>query len=126
MIKLPRTTMAIACAGNPFTSSNLLAPTYCETIDEMALLICPKTQINIEMNAPTIPTAAKLSVAFSEMLPIIAVSVIDNNGSAIPAIKAGIANLLIFFKVIVVLKKLFFAKVITFALKIVAFIIRSR
>ena len=67
-------------------------------IDEMALLICPKTQTNIEIKAPTIPTAAKLSVAFTSILPIIAVSVIDNKGSAIPAIKAGMASLLMFLK----------------------------
>jgi hypothetical protein len=49
------------------------------------------------MNAPTIPTAAKLSVAFTSIFPIIAVSVMDNIGSATPAIKAGIASLLMFF-----------------------------
>ena len=39
------------------------------------------------------------------MLPIIAVSVIDIRGSAIPAIKAGIASLLILLKLISVFKK---------------------
>lgn len=102
--------MAIDCAGKDLTSSNLLAPTYCEIIDEIALLICPKTQINIDINAPTIPTAAKLSVAFSSILPIIAVSVIDNNGSAIPAINAGIANLFILLKLISALKNFIFYK----------------
>ena len=39
------------------------------------------------------------------MLPIIAVSVIEIRGSAMPAIKAGIASLLILLKLISVLKK---------------------
>ena len=91
-------TITIAWTGNDLTSSSLLAPKYWEIIDEMALLICPKTQTNIEIKAPTIPTAAKLSVAISSIFPIIAVSVMDNRGSAIPAIKAGMASLLIFLK----------------------------
>lgn len=39
------------------------------------------------------------------MLPIIAVSVIEIRGSAMPAIKAGIASLLILLKLISVFKK---------------------
>ena len=73
-------------------------------MDEMALLVCPKTHINIEMNAPTIPTAAKDSTALFSMFPIIAVSVIDNTGSAIPAINAGMANRLMFLKLMSVFK----------------------
>lgn len=42
------------------------------------------------------PTAASASVGFNWMFPTIAVSVIDNNGSAMPEIMAGIARLLIF------------------------------
>ena len=38
------------------------------------------------------PTAPSEMVAFSGMLPTIIVSVIDRIGSAIPEIKAGIAN----------------------------------
>jgi hypothetical protein len=39
------------------------------------------------------------------------VSVIDKTGSAIPAIKAGIASLFIFLKLILVFKKNLFANV---------------
>ena len=94
----------MACAGRFFTWSNLFAPKYCETIDEIALRVCPKTQTNIDINAPTIPTAANDSVAFIAIFPTIAVSVIDNMGSDTPAINAGIASLLICFKLIDVLK----------------------
>ena len=74
-------------------------------MEEMALLLCPKTHISIEIKDPTIPTAPKLSTAFNSILPIIAVSVIDKIGSAIPEINAGIASLLIRLKLISVLKK---------------------
>jgi hypothetical protein len=53
------------------------------------------------MNVPTIPTAAKDSTAFIEMLPIIAVSVIDNKGSETPDINAGMASLFMCFKLMV-------------------------
>ncbi|MFT5761694.1 MAG: hypothetical protein ACI8WA_000812, partial [Polaribacter sp.] len=59
---------------------------------------------NIEIKAPTIPTAAKDSMALFSMLPIIAVSVIESKGSAIPATKAGKANLFIFLKLMSVFK----------------------
>ena len=58
-------------------------------IEAITLLVCPKTQTNIDM---TIPTAPKETVAFSAILPTIIVSVIDRIGSATPEIKAGIAN----------------------------------
>ena len=45
------------------------------------------------------PTAANASVASLSILPTMAVSVIDSKGSAIPAIKAGKASLLICLKV---------------------------
>ena len=67
-------------------------------IEEMALLIWPNTQTNNEINAPTIPTAARLSIPFLSILPTIAVSVMDKKGSAIPAISAGIASVLIRLK----------------------------
>lgn len=105
--RLPRLIIAIAWIGKFSILSSLLAPTYWEIMEDIALRIWPKTQINIEINAPTIPTAAKLSVAFVSILPIIAVSVMDKRGSAIPAIKAGIASLFIFFKLISVSKKVF-------------------
>ena len=50
------------------------------------------TQIDIDIKLPTIPTAPKEIVAFSDILPTIMVSVIDKIGSAIPEISAGIAN----------------------------------
>ena len=50
----------------------------------------------MEIKAPTIPTAARDSVALISMFPTIAVSVIERIGSAIPAIRAGIASLFIF------------------------------
>ena len=65
-------------------------------MDEIALRVCPKTQINMDIKAPTIPTAANDSVAFTSIFPMIAVSVIDRIGSATPEVKAGIASLLIF------------------------------
>lgn len=67
----------------------------------MALLVCPKTQISIEINAPTIPTAANDSVACTERLPTTAESVIESMGSDTPEISAGIANLLMCFSEIV-------------------------
>ena len=96
--------MAVAWTGKLLTSSNLCAPTYWEIIEEMALRTCPKTHTSIDINALTIPTAAKLSVALLSIFPIMAVSVIDRRGSAIPAMRAGIANLLMFLKRISVFK----------------------
>ena len=90
----------IACAGNAFTSLILPAPKYCEIIVEIALRVCPNTHINIDKNDPTIPAAARDSIPSISILPTIAVSVNESKGSAIPAIVAGIANLLMFLKVI--------------------------
>ena len=70
----------------------------------MALLVCPKTHINIDKNVVTIPTAASDSVAFNWIFPTIAASVNDKIGSEIPEINAGMAILLICLKVIVVFK----------------------
>ena len=47
-----------------------------------------------EIKDPAIPTAAKASVGFTWIFPTMAVSVIDNSGSAIPEIIAGMASLL--------------------------------
>ena len=96
----------IACAGRFLMFSNLLAPTYWETIEEMALLVCPKTQISIDINVVTIPIAAKDSVGFRFTFPITAASVSDKIGSDMPAINAGIASLFILFKLISVVKLL--------------------
>ncbi len=71
----------------------------------MALRVCPKTQMSIDKNVVTIPTAAKDSVAFKSILPMIAASVKDKIGSDIPEINAGMASLLICFKVIFVALK---------------------
>lgn len=95
----------MACAGSVFTSSNLPAPKYCEIIADMALRVWPKIQINMDRNEPTIPAAANDSSPSTGIFPTIAVSVMDNNGSAIPAMVAGIARLLILLKLTVVFKK---------------------
>ena len=52
----------------------------------------------------TKPTAAYESVGFISILPIIAASVNDKIGSEIPEINAGMASLLMCFKLIGVLK----------------------
>ena len=75
-------------------------------IDDIALRVCPKTQISIDINVVTIPIAAKDSVAFRSTLPTTAASVSDNIGSDMPAINAGIASLFILFKLISVVKLL--------------------
>ena len=61
----------------------------------IADLVWARIQTMAEINDPAIPTAARASVGFIFILPTIAVSVIDNNGSAIPEMIAGIASLLI-------------------------------
>lgn len=94
----------MAWAGSDFIASRLFAPKYCETKEEIALRIWPSTQISIDKNVVTMPTAANDSVAFTSMFPTIAASVNDKIGSDTPEIKAGIANLLICLKVIVVFK----------------------
>lgn len=60
--------------------------------------------MSIDRNEPTIATAPKLSLALKSILPIMAVSVIEIRGSAIPAIKAGIAKELILLKLISIFK----------------------
>ena len=95
----------MAWAGKDFTSFNLPAPKYCEIMAEMALLVCPKTHINMDRKAPTMPAAAKDSKPFSGIFPTIAVSVIDRMGSAIPAMVAGIAKLFMDLKVMGVFKQ---------------------
>ena len=67
----------------------------------MALRVCPKTQISIERNTPTMPTAAKDSVALTSIFPTIAVSVIERIGSDTPEINAGMASLFMFFRLII-------------------------
>ena len=96
----------MAWAGRYLTSSNLPAPRYCEIIEEIALLVCPRIQINMERKEPTIPTAASDSKPSTGILPTIAVSVMDNTGSAIPAIVAGMANLLMDFRFMAVFKRM--------------------
>ena len=63
----------------------------------------------------TIPIAAKASVGLFWTLPTTAASVNDKIGSDTPAIKAGIASLFMFFKLIELLKidvKIGFTKVV--------------
>ena len=71
---------------------------------EIAVLVCATIQIIAERNEPTKPAAAKASTECSSTLPIMAISVNEINGSAIPAIIAGIAILLMLLKLTVVLK----------------------
>ena len=65
---------------------------------EMADRVWARIQMSAERNDPAMPTAARASVGLIRMLPTMAVSVIESRGSAIPAIIAGIARLLIFLK----------------------------
>ena len=76
----------------------LSAPKYCAIIAEIADLVCANIQTIAEINDPAIPTAARASIGFISMFPTMAVSVIDNRGSAIPDMIAGIANLLMSLK----------------------------
>lgn len=94
----------MACAGRLFIESIFPAPKYCEIIAEIALLVCPRIQMSIDKKDPTIPTAASDSKPSTLILPTMAVSVMDNTGSAIPAIVAGMASLLIVLKFTLVLK----------------------
>lgn len=75
-------------------SSIFLAPKYRAIIAEIAERVCAKIHTKAEINDPAIPTAASDSIGFKSIFPTMAVSVIDNKGSAIPEIIAGIANLL--------------------------------
>jgi hypothetical protein len=59
----------------------------------------------MDKKEPTIPAAAKDSRPSTGILPTIAVSVMDKTGSAIPAMVAGIANLLIVLKLMMVFKE---------------------
>jgi hypothetical protein len=70
----------------------------------MALLVCPRTQINMDRKEPTIPAAAKDSSPSTGIFPTMAVSVIDKMGSAIPAMVAGMASLLMVLKLTAVFK----------------------
>ncbi len=63
-----------------------------------ALRVWPKIQISADKNEPTIPTAARTSVALSGTLPTTAASVAESIGSAIPANNAGTARRFIFLK----------------------------
>ena len=63
MMMLTLTTMSIAWAGSVLISLSLPAPKYCETIEEMALLTCAKTQISMDKKEPTMATAPRLSLA---------------------------------------------------------------
>ena len=74
-------------------------------IEETALLVCAKTHINMDKNDPTMAIAPRLSFALISILPIIAVSVMEISGSAIPAIKAGIASWWIRLKLMSVFKR---------------------
>ncbi len=69
-------------------------------MEEMAVFVCATIQIIADRKEPTIPAAARASIGFVSTFPIIAISVREISGSAIPAIIAGIAILLMFLKLI--------------------------
>lgn len=79
-------------------------------IAEMADRVCANIQNKADKKEPAIPTAARDSTGFICTLPTMAVSVIDNSGSAIPEIIAGTANLLICLKVSLGFKNLLSVK----------------
>ena len=83
------------CAGSLAISLRLPAPKYWAMMAEIADLVWASIHTIAEMNEPAIPTAARASVGFILIFPTMAVSVIDNKGSAIPEMIAGIACLLI-------------------------------
>ena len=91
---------AIICPGKVFISSSLLAPKYCAIIAEIAERVCARIQNKADKKEPASPTAANDSMGFVVTLPTIAVSVIDNKGSAIPEMSAGMASSFICLKVI--------------------------
>src|SRR5690606_15360421 len=94
----------MAWAGRRLTSSSLPAPRYWEMIVEMELRVCPSTHTNMERKDPTMPAAARDSRPSTGMFPTMAVSVMDNRGSAIPETVAGTARVLMLLKLIVLLK----------------------
>lgn len=59
---------------------------------DIALRVCPKIQMSIDKNDPTIPTAAREATLSTLILPTTAASVLDKTGSAIPATIAGTAS----------------------------------
>ena len=105
---LSMTIIAMAWAGRLLIWSSLFAPKYWEISADIADRDCPKTQISIDKNEDTIPTAASDSVALLGMWPTIAASVRDKMGSAIPAIMAGMAKRLTCRSVIKLVFSLFF------------------
>ena len=118
------TIINMAWAGKYLTSSNVFAPRYWEIIADSALLVWPNIQIIIDKKVVTIPTAAKASVALKSTFPTMAASVNDRIGSEIQEISAGIANLLICFRLMEVLiaivfynKKMDFDKTIILSFK---------
>jgi hypothetical protein len=95
----------MAWAGRLATCASFPAPRYWEIMAEIALRVCPRIQMSMERKAPTIPTAARDSSPFTGIFPTMAVSVIDKIGSAMPAIVAGIASLLMVLNDTTVFKK---------------------
>lgn len=100
IMRLKTRLIAMICPGKVFISSRRFAPKYWDIIAEIADLVWAKTQNIADKKEPAMPTAANDSIGFVVTLPTMAVSVIESKGSAIPAIIAGIANLLIFLNVI--------------------------
>ena len=75
---------------------------------EIAVFVWATIQMMAERKEPTIPAAARAYTGFLSTFPITAISVKEIRGSAIPAIMAGIASLLIFLKLTAELNLYFF------------------
>jgi hypothetical protein len=83
------------CEGRNSMDLRSSAPKYLATMAEIAERVCARIQTIAEIKEPAIPTAARLSVPLTGKFPMMAVSVIESKGSAIPEIIAGMANLFI-------------------------------
>lgn len=95
---LSKKLIRIIWLGRFLISLSLFPPKYNAIIAEIADLVCARIQTIAEIKEPAIPTAARASTGLTFKFPTIAVSVIDNKGSAMPEIIAGMANLFIDLK----------------------------
>ena len=98
MSKLKPKLRSKSCGIKVFTLLIRRAPSFWDTVVDIAVLVWANIHIIADKNEPTSPIAAKDSVGFSSTPPIITKSVNEIKGSAIPAMIAGIAILLISLK----------------------------
>ena len=92
----------------------------------MAERDCPKTQMSMDKNEETMPTAARETVAFKGICPTMAASVSDKIGSETPAIMAGMASRLICLLLTLVFKVYGLKKLVKIEQIIFKFIIPIR